>query len=436
MMNKINNIHIKQTLHNVIGGKIVLSTLLLVLFYSTTKGQDADYMGRWFFGIEGGTTFGQCTFRSITDDKNNIGGSAGIFGGYGFNSIFALECAATFGSTKLTAQDCDPFWLSTSEGQSYYAPIIDQTGDFYKNITAKPKFTKFALQLDIDLLKLFTGPCSKLSLSIAPQISAVITKNKLTSAVINNKYDQQSHFGYGAQAAFGFFVTQKVQVQLFGGITALSGDRIDNIPKHHHESNLIWDAGIKIAYRPGRTCGKKPIPPYTDNEPSNINNINDINDINDDKTQVVVVDIPKTDTTQQQQVITIEDIVNIGGDHSKPADQNTQPADSRGYLLPVINFADNGLSILSNEYPKFRQVAQYLNEHPDESISIYGYCSRPGTKEYNMYLSQRRADMIKRRLMAEGVAENRFKIVKGMGVDYDAPNNKTARRVEIYVNKK
>ncbi|MBO7568540.1 MAG: outer membrane beta-barrel protein, partial [Bacteroidales bacterium] len=247
----------------------------IISYNSVAQTAGDDTPGRWFFGIEGGTTFGQCTFRSITDNKTNIGGSAGVFGGYGFNSIFALEGAATFGSTKLTAQDCDPFWLSMSDGQPYYAPVIDQTGDFYKNITAKPKFTKFALQLDIDFLKLFTGPCSKLSLSIAPQISAVITKNKLTSDLINNKYDQQSHFGYGAQAAFGFFVAQKVQVQIFGGITALSGDRIDNIPKHHHESNLIWDAGIKIAYRLRRTCGEKPIPPYTDNEPSNINNIND-----------------------------------------------------------------------------------------------------------------------------------------------------------------
>lgn len=427
------------------GGKIVLSTLLLISFFSPARAQKADSTGRWYFGIQGGTAFGQCTFRSITTEDAKYGFIGGIFAGYGFSPAFSLEGAVNLGNTKLIAQQCDPFWLS-DDGECYFAPVIDHTGEFYKNITAKTNLFKASLQFNIDLLKLFTEPCSKISLSIAPQISAVITKNKLTSDLINNKYDQQSHFGYGAQAAFGFFVAQKVQVQLFGGITCLTGDRIDNLPKHYHESNLIWDAGIKIAYRLRRTCGEKAIPPYTDNNPSNIN------DNNDDKTQVVVVDIPKADTTQQQQVITIEDIVNTGGDNnkqdtppavvvdngdnSKPADQNTQPADSRGYLLPVINFADNGLTILPNEYPKFRQVAQYLNEHPDESISIYGYCSRPGTKEYNMYLSQRRADMIKRRLMAEGVAENRFKIVKGMGVDYDAPNNRTARRVEIYVNKK
>ncbi len=343
-----------------------------------------------------------------------------------------MEGAATFGSTKLTAQDCDPFGLSMSDGQPYYAPVIDQTGDFYKNITAKPKFTKFALQLDIDFLKLFTGPCSKLSLSIAPQISAVITKNKLTSAVINNKYDQQSHFGYGAQAAFGFFVAQKVQVQLFGGITALSGDRIDNIPKHHHESNLLWNGGIKIAYRPGRSCGKINEPFTGNTEPVNTEPVNTQPQIAD----VQQTDIPQTDTTQTQ-IATVDDtITQQEPDVVEQNDEQDIKKDEQSTtLLPIIYFADNGLTISQKEYPKFREVVNYLKEHPDTKISIYGYCSKSGTQEYNMYLSQRRAETIKRRLIQSGVADDRFKDIVGKGVDYAAPDNKSARRVEIISEK-
>lgn len=443
MMNKINNIHIKQTLHNAIGGgKIVLSTLLLVLFYSTTKGQDADYMGRWFFGIEGGTTFGQCTFRSITDDKTNIGGSAGIFGGYGFNSIFALECAATFGSTKLTAQDCDPFWLSTSEGQSYYASVIDQPGDFYKNITAKPKFSKFALQLDIDLLKIFTEPCSKLSLTVAPQISLVNTKNKLTSDILNQKYDNQTHFGYGAQAAFGFYISQKIQLQIFGDITALSGDRIDNIPENHHESNFIWDGGIKIAYRIGRSCGKNN-EPFTDNTVPDNTQPQIADEQQTDTTQTEIQqpdvqqnDIPQPDTTQTQ-IATVDDTNTQPepDDVEQNDDQDIKEDEKSTNLLPIIYFADNGLTISQKEYPKFREVVNYLKEHPDTKISIYGYCSKSGTEDYNKYLSQRRAELIKRRLIQSGVSVDRFKDIVGKGVDYAAPDNKSARRVEIISEK-
>ena len=393
-----------------------------------------DSTGHWFFGIQGGTSLGQCTFRSITDDNSNLGGSAGIFGGYSFNPVLSLEAAASVGSMKLNAQGCDPYWLSDDENV-YFAPVIDHNGDFYRNITAKDKFSKVALQLDIDILKLFTEPCNRFSLTVAPQISVINTKNKLSSDNYNQKFGSQTHFGYGAQVALGCFVAKKIEIQLFGGVTALTGDRFDNIPKLHHTSNHIFDAGIKIAYRAGRKCAERPTPPFADVTTDTTQN------------QPVVADneIINTDTTDNQQVVVVDihDIVNTSNadDNDQKSvvteenNDNNQPKNdkTKRTTLPLIHFANNGLSIPQQEYPKFREIADYLKENPQMEISIYGYCSKTGTEEYNLHLSQRRADAIKHRLMQAGVAEERFGEVVGKGIDHSAPDNKSARRVEIIV---
>ena len=398
------------------GGKNALSILLLLIISYNSDAQTGgnETPGRWYFGVQGGADMGQCTFRSITKDNSNLGAEAGIFGGYGFNSVISAEAAVNYGAFKMTAQTCDPFWLS-EDGNLYFAPVIDQNGEFYSNITAKTKIFKAAIQFNFDILKLFTEPCSKISLYLSPQISIVGTNNKLTSQNYNLHPDTQTHLGYGAQAAFGFFVSRKVQIQIFGGITGLGGDRFDNIPKHHHDSNLIMDGGIKIAYRSGRTCGQKPAEPYTDITTPEID------------TTTQVVDIPVVDTTQN--VVAVDTVKESIPD--TPVVEDNKPIITSA--LSTIFFADNGITISPKETPKFREVVLYLKDHPDTKISIYGYCSKSGTDEYNKYLSQRRAELIKRRLMQQGVTEDRFKNVVGKGIDHATPDNKSARRVEIVV---
>ena len=410
----------------------LLAALCNVLNVSILRAQDST--GRWFVGLSGGMALGQCTFRSVTQDKKNFGGSAGIFGGYSFNSVFALEGAASLGSMKLSAQSCDPYWLSDND-QTYFAPVIDQTGDFYRNITAKNKFSKFALQLDIDILKIFTEPCNKFSIVVAPQISIVNTKNKLSSDILDHKYASQTHFGYGAQAAIGCFVSKRIDIQIFCGLTALTGDRIDNLPKHHHESNHLWDGGIKIAYRFGRTCGDTPAPPYTDNNqnPPSVDIVETTDTTQNQPVEVVVEDNNNDNTN-------INDDTNIDTNNNDP---NATPRDNEPQVvepqkmasLQTIYFYDNGVLVPQKEYAKIREAARYLTDNPGARFSIYGYCSKSGTDEYNLYLSKRRCETIKKRLIQLGVSEDRIVKTEGRGIDHAAPDSKTARRVEIVIEK-
>ena len=385
------------------------------------QAQDTDSTGHWYFGVSGGAAFGQCTFRSLTPDDCKPGGTGAIFVGYGLSPVFSLECSAAIGSMKLHSQKCDPFWLSDAHVE-YFAPVIDQKGDFYKNITTKTNFSKFALQLNIDLLKIFTDPCSRLSLTISPQISYVNTKSKLSSKILSKKFDGQHHFGYGAQTALGCFVSKKIELQLYAGLTCLSGDRFDNIPERHHTSNFIWDGGIKIAFRPGRICGEKTEPPISDNNPEPV-----AQPEVDTSANVQIVDVPTVDTTETQPPVVIED-----NKQPEPVQEEVQPP-AVIPNLPVIYFADNGVTISQKELTKIREIADYLKSNPDTEVCIIGYASKSGTKEYNKYISQRRCEVVKRRIMQLGIAESRFVKLEGKGVDESAADSKSARRVEVII---
>lgn len=55
--------------------------------------------------------------------------------------------------------------------------------------------------------------------------------------------------------------------------------------------------------------------------------------------------------------------------------------------------------------------AEWLNRHPNITISIEGHADERGTREYNLALGERRANSIRRYLMALGVDGNRVNVI-------------------------
>jgi peptidoglycan-associated lipoprotein len=55
--------------------------------------------------------------------------------------------------------------------------------------------------------------------------------------------------------------------------------------------------------------------------------------------------------------------------------------------------------------------AEFLNSHPEQSITIAGHTDARGTKEYNQSLGQRRANAIASFLKEQGVSQNQIKTV-------------------------
>lgn len=387
------------------------------------QGDSRDYERGWYAGLSGGTSFGQATFRSITESKTHVGAQFGVFGGYQFSRLLSVEALATMGGQKQTSLDCDPFWLAT-DGEFTFAPVLGKQGNYYRDLEAKTRWMRFGLQANFDVLSLITNPATRWSVNLSPQVSAVSTRTKHLATGYEQEfldepsgkadYDRQWHLGLGGQAAVGYRVAQYVGLQLYGGITCLTGDRFDNIPKYEHKSNLIYEAGLKVAFHFGK---QKPVPVVE--EPAPI--------VAEPAPQPVVEEHPAVEQPiVEQPVAEPAKVV-----EAQPVVEEAAPVE-----LPTIYFANNSSRLTQKEADKLDAVADMMKAQPDVELAIYGHASNTGSQSYNLQLTQRRANTVKMLLVRRGIAAGRLHPVVGRGIDSEAPTSKDARRVELIINDK
>jgi peptidoglycan-associated lipoprotein len=61
--------------------------------------------------------------------------------------------------------------------------------------------------------------------------------------------------------------------------------------------------------------------------------------------------------------------------------------------------------------PLIEAHAKYLSEHPDRKVRLEGNCDERGSNEYNLALGQRRADGVKKLLLAGGAKASQIESV-------------------------
>jgi outer membrane protein OmpA-like peptidoglycan-associated protein len=89
----------------------------------------------------------------------------------------------------------------------------------------------------------------------------------------------------------------------------------------------------------------------------------------------------------------------------------------------VVAFPFNQSDVQSSQMPSLEHVANYLKNNPDANITVNGYASPEGTEEYNLQLSQRRADAVKDILVNKyGIEANRINAIgHGVGGIFSEP---------------
>lgn len=101
-------------------------------------------------------------------------------------------------------------------------------------------------------------------------------------------------------------------------------------------------------------------------------------------------------------------------------------------------FDVNSSTILPGAFDELNRVAKVLNQYPQTTITVAGHTDSTGSEEYNLRLSQRRAEAVKSALVGMGVNAARMTTI-GYGKSKPIASNATEagrqqnRRVEIRI---
>lgn len=107
------------------------------------------------------------------------------------------------------------------------------------------------------------------------------------------------------------------------------------------------------------------------------------------------------------------------------------------YALPFsILFDVNEYTVSEAESTKLAAIAKVMKDNPNAKFTVVGFCDYTGSDEYNMKLSQKRAESVKKQLVNKyGIAEDRLTCDwKGKGVAYGDLKLSINRRVSFYRN--
>ncbi len=111
---------------------------------------------------------------------------------------------------------------------------------------------------------------------------------------------------------------------------------------------------------------------------------------------------------------------------------------SREVLTATFNsevlFDHDSFVLRPGGYNEIDRVARVLNQYPDTTIRVEGYTDASGREDYNLRLSERRAQSVKNALIQRGVSPDRIAAI-GFGESRSLSSNPAAnRRVNIVIS--
>jgi outer membrane protein OmpA-like peptidoglycan-associated protein len=104
----------------------------------------------------------------------------------------------------------------------------------------------------------------------------------------------------------------------------------------------------------------------------------------------------------------------------------------------AVRFDTNKATLTTQAKTNLDKLIPVFNEYADTNIEIFGYTDNTGKAEYNLTLSQRRAESVRDYLVSKGLKSSRFK-TSGLGIadpiaTNDTPEGRSQnRRVEFAI---
>jgi OmpA-OmpF porin, OOP family len=113
---------------------------------------------------------------------------------------------------------------------------------------------------------------------------------------------------------------------------------------------------------------------------------------------------------------------------------------SRGLVVTLedVLFEVNGAELQPGAQSELLRLADFLQRSPDRNVMIEGHTDNTGSSDYNLRLSQLRADSVESFLIGNGVSPDRIRSVGYGETRPEAPNDSASgrqenRRVEIVI---
>ena len=111
-----------------------------------------------------------------------------------------------------------------------------------------------------------------------------------------------------------------------------------------------------------------------------------------------------------------------------------------GIVLTVgdVLFATGKAEVAAGGLRSIDKLAEFLKKNPNRNLLIEGHTDNTGNEDFNLKLSQQRADAVRDQLVSRGIAPERI-TTKGYGPKYPAVDNDSSagrqqnRRVEVLV---
>lgn len=213
--------------------------------------------GCWYAGVQGGVPLGVGTFSSFGTTKR-AGISLGIYGGYRFGPLWSVEAQAAWGRVNTSPRSCcSHYWLGT-DGHRYEAAVAGMAGWDYAGLKSRSSVQRYGVQLNVNLLALF-APLreGRWTLELSPRLSAVGTKATVRTTADNTEVSGDGtthwHLGAGGNVQAGCRINPHLHIDLYTGLTWLTGQPLDGMARYRHHTNYIWESGLRLSWRFGKS---------------------------------------------------------------------------------------------------------------------------------------------------------------------------------------
>ena len=218
-------------------------------------------------------------------------------------------------------------------------------------------------------------------------------------------------------------------MSLYGGVASLTGERFDNIPESGHTSNLIWDAGLKLAFNFSKRRSKAPVE-VSDDDAARLAAEREAAERERLAAEQAERERAERLAREQAEREAAERLAREKAER-EAAEAAARKEEAFRTQIPTVYFAHNSHSIDESSAASLQDALSILEQYPDFNLEIHAYSSRSGQKQYNEQLSKLRMEEVMQWFTSHGISMERMEKAFFHGVDYDAPSADKARRADI-----